>query len=75
MTENSRDTQARQYNPAETGKLAHLYRGEMSRALISRGAFTDAFAPLSARAIRITNPATSLCTICCRAASKVRSCR
>ena len=44
MTENSRDTQARQYNAAETGELARLYRGEMSPALISRGAFTDAFA-------------------------------
>ena len=44
MTENSRDAQAPQYNAAEIGALAHLYRGEMSPALISRGAFTDAFA-------------------------------
>ena len=44
MTENSRDTQTRQYNTAETGEVARLYRGEMSPALISRGAFTDAFA-------------------------------
>ena len=44
MTENSRDAQAPQYNAAEIGALAHLYHGEMSPALISRGAFTDAFA-------------------------------
>ncbi len=44
MTENSIDAQAPQYDAAETGELAHLYRGEMSPALISHGAFTDAFA-------------------------------
>ena len=44
MTEKSTDAQA--YNAAEIGALAHLYRGEMSPALISRGAFRGRFCVL-----------------------------
>ena len=36
MTENSRDAQAPQYNAAEIGALAHLYRGEMYRSTVWR---------------------------------------
>jgi Predicted integral membrane protein (DUF2270) len=36
MTENSTDAQAPQYNAAEIGALAHLYRGEMYRSTVWR---------------------------------------
>ena len=36
MTENSRYAQAPQYNAAEIGALAHLYRGEMYRSTVWR---------------------------------------
>jgi uncharacterized membrane protein len=36
ITENSREAQAPQYNAAEIGALAHLYRGEMYRSTVWR---------------------------------------
>ena len=36
MTENGRDAQTPQYDAAEIGALAHLYRGEMYRSTVWR---------------------------------------